>query len=387
MADDVILNESSVAMVVQSTALTYAAPSSGTDYIQVTSEAKPFSKNREAIERDTLSGTVETEATRVGIPEVSGSIPIELLASATAGSAPQNADVQLRAMLGGKKVEATKTATAATSTVITFASHSFTAGSCVKVLESGAHEIRPISAVTATTITFPFALDNGAPSATVVVEAVTTYYSDTTSAVNLSCEWNVGNEIQQQITDLTPASMTLSGWEAGKPAALEFSYEGVGLERSNASQSYTPDFTADAEPPVALSACLWLNGSSTSYNELGLSVENELAPKPDACQANGKAGSPRIKKQKCSFNANVYADDTLLTTWDLYNDNNDISVFYYIYNPSATAGEFDEAIAFWMPQGRVTAHPFGEIEGFVSDELVIQPHQSSGNDSIFISYV
>lgn len=388
MAIGVIKNESAVALKVESVEGTYAAPSASTDYIEVLSESAEVNKTREELSRDTLGSSTEQEASRVGIAEVAAELGVELGASATAGAAPQRLDVLLRSLLGGKRSAAADTTTTGnTSTVLEFgATPTFAKGDIVLVKEAGAFEIRPVSAVGATTITLAFALTNGAPSDGVEVEAVTTYYSDTSSSPSLSCEHAVGNTLLQKAAGLRAASMSIENFAAGQIPSCSFSLGGLSLERVDGAASYTPSFTADALPPVALEACLYINGVSYSYSELGLSVENTQSFLIDACTASGKVSS-RITNQVVSFTANPYSDDTSLTNWDAFNNNDDVSIMFYAYNPSATAGEFSECVAVWIPQGKITAAPFADQDGIVTDALEVKAHRSAGNDSIFMSFI
>jgi hypothetical protein len=389
MSIGVINNESSVALVNETTAEgTYEATTAATEYIEAQAEGTSFNKSREELTRNTLGSTTEQEASRVGIAEVVGEIPVEFGASATAGSAPQRLDLLLRSLLGGKRTAAEDTTTTGnTSTVLEFgATPTFKKGDVVLVKESGAYELRPVSAVGSTTITLAFALANGAPSDGVSVEAVTTYFSDTTSSISLSAEHNIGNEIQQRVAGLRCQSMSLENWAAGQIPTATFSLGGLSLERANDTQTATPDFTADALPPVALEACLFIDGTSYSYSELGLSIENALAFLIDACTSQGKVSS-RITDQSVTFTASKYMDDTALSQWDAFNDNDDVSVFFYAYNPSSTAGQFGECVACWIPQGKITAIPAGDQEGVAIDEISVKAHRSAGNDSIFLGFI
>lgn len=389
MAIGVITNESSVALKIESTEGTYNAPSAGTEYVEVLSEGLELNKTREVLERDNLSSTLEGEAARVGMTDVAGSIPVELRASTTEGDAPQSLDVLLQCLLGGKRqITADQTSgTTHTSTVINFADTSaFAAGDVVLVKESGAYELRPIASIqTNTSITLDFALTNGAPSDAVVVAQLTTYYHDAANASSFSAEHNVGNEIQQQAAGLRCASGAIENWSVGQIPTMNFGVQGTSLTRADSAQSATPDFTADALPPVALSACLFINGTSYAYTELGLSIENVIGAIMDACDADGKTGS-RITSQSVTFTANPYMDDTSLTTWSNFNDNDDIDIFFYAYNPSSTAGEFAECVSVWLPQCKITQHPVGDNEGLATNQLEAKAHRSSGNDSIFMSF-
>jgi hypothetical protein len=180
--------------------------------------------------------------------------------------------------------------------------------------------------------------------------------------------------------------MSLENWSAGQIPSFNASLGGLSLERADGGASYTPDFTADALPPVALSACLYINGTMLSYSELGMSIENTLSFLIDACSASGKVNS-RITDQVTTFSCKKYSDDTTLTEWDNFNANDDVSVFFYAYNPSSTAGEFSECVAVWLPQGKITAAPFGDQDGIVTDDLEIKAHRSAGNDSVFIGFI
>jgi len=388
VAIGVVVNESSVALKEESTEGTYNAPTVSTEYIEVLSEGTEFNKNRELLERDTLSSTVETEAARVGMADVIGTMPVEFRASATAGGAPQALDLLLKSGLGGNRSAATQaTSTGNTSTVMEFGvSPNFAKGDTVMVKEAGAYELRPISAVGATTITFPFALTNGAPSDGVSIEAVETYYHDTANSISLSAEHNVGDEIQQQVAGMRVDSISMENFTVGQIPQLNFGLGGLSLERVDSAGTATPDFTADALPPVALEACLFIGGTQFSYTEASMSIENSLSFLTDACLESGKAGS-RITSQSVTFNCNPYSDDTSLTNWDAFNDNSDTNIFLYAYNPSSTAGEFSNAVCVWIPQGKIVESPFGDQDGISTDNLVIKAHKSAGNDSIFMSFI
>ena len=392
MAIGIITNESTVALVAEVTEGTYVAPSAGTDYVEVLSEGLELNKSREELTRDTLGGSVENEASRVGIAEVTGAIPVEYKASATEGDAPQSMDILLRSLLGGKR-QITSDQTSGlthTSTRINFADTSaFSVGDIVLVKESGAFECRPISAISTNSyIEFPFALDNGAPSDSVVVAQVTTYYSDTGNGITFSAEHNLGDQaIKQKVRGLRAVSGAVENWTVGQLPTMNFSVQGLDIDREDADATAAADFTADGLPPVALSACVWLAGNKMQYTELSLNVENTVNYIQSACDADGRIGS-RIVQQSTSVSFNPYMDDADLTkTWDKFNNNDDVSVFGYAYNPTSTAGEFGEVVAFWLPQGKITESPVADQDGIVTEAVSVKAHRSSGNDSIYLSFI
>lgn len=394
MAIGIVKNESTLALVPEATEGTYDAVSAGdgSEYIEVLADGAELNLTRELLERDLLTDTVEKEAVRTSIANVEGSIPVELKASSTEGDAPQSLDVLLRSLLGGKRQitsDQTSDNTTHTSTVIYFSDTSaFAVGDCVLVKESNAYEVRPIASIqTNTSITLAFALDNGAPSNSVVVSQVTTYYHDTANSISFSAEHNLGSQaIQQQANGLRCNSGSIENWSVGQIPTMTFGVQGLGLTRVDADASETPAFS-DALPPRALSACMWVDANKLSYTEFGMSVENTVSYIQDACDADGRIAS-RITDQTVNVNVNPYMDDSDLSkTWNKFNDNDDVSFFIYAYNTSSTAGEFANAVAIWIPQAKITASPVADNDGIIAENLEIRAHRSSGNDSVFMSFI
>ena len=390
MTIGVVLNESSVALVPEVTEGTYVAPSTGADYVEVL-EGAELNKTREELERNVLSGTVENESSRVGVAEVAGTFGVELKASSTEGDAPQSLDVLMRSLLGGKRqITADQTSgTSNTSTVINFADTSaFSVNDIVLIKEAGAYECRPIASIqTDTSITLAFALENGAPSDNVVVSQVTTYYHDTPNAITFSAEHNVGTQaIKQKAAGLRSASGSVENWSVGQLPTMSFAVQGLTLDREDADATATPDFSADGDVPVALSACAWISGVKRAYTELSLSIENEISYINSACSVTGKIGS-RIVGQNVTASINPYLDDSDLSEWNDFNDNEDVSLFAYAYNPTATDGEFGEVVAFWLPQTKITTAPLADQDGIVTQALELKAHRDLGNDSVFMSFM
>lgn len=392
MGIGIVKNESTLALVPEATEGVYDATTSASEYIEVLADGAELNLTRELLERDLLTDTVEKEAVRTSIANVEGSIPVELKASSTEGDAPQSLDVLLRSLLGGKRQitsDQTSDNTTHTSTIIYFSDTSaFAVGDCVLVKESNAYEVRPIASIqTNTSITLAFALDNGAPSNSVVVSQVTTYYHDTANSISFSAEHNLGSQaIQQQANGLRCNSGSIENWSVGQIPTMTFGVQGLGLDRVDADASETPAFS-DALPPVALSACMWVDSNKLSYTEFGMSIENTVSYIQDACDADGRIAS-RITDQTVNVNVNPYMDDSDLSkTWNKFNDNDDVSFFIYAYNPSSTAGEFANAVAIWIPQAKITASPVADNDGIIAENLEIRAHRSSGNDSVFMSFI
>jgi len=387
MAIGVVKNESSLALVEEVTEGTWVAPSGAADFVELKSDGASANLERDQLSRDLLSSTVETESSRLGLKNVTAEMGFELRANSTAGGSPVDLNLPLNSLLGGKRTAVTDTTTTGnTSTILEFgAAPPFSKGDSVLVKEAGAYEVRPISAVGATTITFPFALDNGAPSDGVVVEAVTTYFHDTSSAVSLSAEWNMGGKIQEQISGLKAASGSIADWGVGSLPSFNFSMQGTDLDRVVSAATASPAANS-ALPPVTLDACAWLSGVKLEYSEFSMTIENTLAAINSACSENGRISS-RITAQSVTASINPYLEDDDVDRFTDFNLNNDVSLFVYAFNPTAVAGEFEQAVAIWLPQGKITADPAADVEGIFADGLEIKAHRSAGNDSVFLSFI
>ncbi len=171
---------------------------------------------------------------------------------------------------------------------------------------------------------------------------------------------------------------------------MNFSVQGTDLDRVDAAATASPAANS-ALPPVTLQACFWLKVGSGAYvqldySEFAATVENTLAPINSACDPDGRISS-RITSQVTTCSINPYLEDDDVDRFDGYNLNDDVRIFGYAFNPSATTGEFDQVFGFWIPQGKITAMPAADVEGIFADALEIRAHRSSGNDSVFMSFV
>lgn len=393
MGIGLVKGRSSIFLKEEVTEGTYVAPASANDAVEVLEEGLEFNYERDEIERNNLSATIETEASRVGMKQITGSIPIEYKAASVEGDAPRG-DILYKALLGGKRQIAsnvtTKTGNSATVLQIQDADISlFKKGDVIVVKEAGAYEARPISAIDTTpgsaTITLAFALDNGAPSDNVVLSQVTTYYH-TDGAPTFSATHYAGGEIEEEVSGLRSISASLENYATAQLASWNFAVEGLDLVRSVNTPAFTPDFSNDALPPVLLDACIWINGIKVKYSEFSMNIENTKAEILSACSDSGKIGS-RFTQFMVTGEINPYMEDDDVDRFDAFNNNDDISVFGYAYNPTATAGEGKEFVAFWIPQAKVTAIPMGDQDGIMTDNISFKAYRKDGEDSVFLSFI
>lgn len=389
MATGIIKGNTIVGLTEEVTEGTYVAPSSTTTYLQVLDgiDVKPA---RELIDRALITSSPGKPTPRLGIKTCSASVPIEFRASGVEGGDVDGGSL-LKGALGATRAVATNTTTKASahsSTVIKIEDadiSKFAVGDMVLVKQTGAHEVRPISAIATgagvATITFPFALTNGAPANSVVLSKYTTYYTAATGHPSLSLSTYWANEIRSALIGGKVTSMSLEGFEPGKVASLNFGLEGLSFTEINGAAPHTPAYDTGT-PPIILNACVWRAGVLTAVNSLGLQLSNELGFVTSTCSANGRT-SARVKGRELSGTINPYKDDTSVTYFDDFVAGTEFSLFAYAYNPSSTAGEITmgSVVAIWLPQCVTTEYHVGEVDGILADELSFRATRGSAGTS------
>ena len=70
-----------------------------------------------------------------------------------------------------------------------------------------------------------------------------------------------------------------------------------------------------------------------------------------------------------------------------FNLNEDVSIFGYAYNPTNVAGEFNQIVAFYLPQAKITEMPTGDQDGILTDQIAFKAYRKEGNDTIFLGFI
>lgn len=389
-----IKGESSVWIKEEVTEGTYVAPASANDAVEVLEDGMEFSLNRETIERNTLSATIETEAPRVGLKTVSATIPVEFKSNTTEGNAPRE-DLLYKSLMGGKRQLAspvTSKAAGHTSTVIQIEDAdiaSFVVDGVYLFKISTGYEVRPVTTIVTTpgaaTITVAIPFMAGAPSGAIVIAKMTQYFHQE-GAPTLSVTEYDGGEIENQMTGMRAISASLDNWSTAQVASFSFSLEGLNLIKNVAAPAFTPSFGNDALPPVLLDACLFINQDEVQYNELSLSIENTKADIPSACDPNGKVGT-RYTQFQASGSVNPYMEDDDTDRFDKFNNNESVSIFFFAKNPGAVSGQDINWVACWMPNVKITEIPGADVDGVLTDAISFQAFRKNGGDTIFLSFI
>lgn len=389
----VVKGKSSVYLTEEVTEGVYVAPVAA-DAVEVLEDGVGFEFTRDEIERNLTSATIEIEASRLGLKQVSGSVPVEFKAGSSEGAKPRER-VLFKSLLGGERqvttVSTTKTGNTSTVLQIQDADISkYKKHDIVVVKQAGAYEARPISAIDTTlgfaTITFNIPLI-GAPSDNVVVSKTTVYHHKD-SAPTFSATHYIGGAIKETVTGSRAISASLESWEGGSVSSFNFAIEALDLDQVDevVPLILAPSFTGEALPPVLLGACVWINGIKVKYNTLSLNLENTKAEILSACSESGKIGS-RFTQFVASGEIAPYMDDDNVDRFNAFNNNDNISVFGYASNPTNTAGEFEQVIAFWFPQAKITAMPNGDQDGIMTNQIAFKGFKDAGEDTVFLGFI
>lgn len=368
---------------------TYVAPSASTSYLRPMEDGVEFSPAREVIERGLLNASPGHESPRMGEKSTAVSLTVECRGSGTEGADVDHGALIKSALGATRSISTTTTSKNAshTSTVIGIEDadiSKFNVGDIVLVKESGAHEVRPISAISTgsgtATITFPFALDEGAPANSVVISKAKMWYTANTGHPSLSLAAFWGNEIEERAIGCKVSQMGLEGFEVGQVPKLNFSLSGLSYYHGNGSAAHTPSYDSGV-PPIVLGACVWRAGTKIQVPSFSFSVANTLSALKATCNADGKV-SQRISNREITGTISPYKDDTTFGYYTDWNAGTEFSLFAYAYVPSSTTGEITmgSVVAFWMPQCVATSFKVSDVDGILVDDLSFKATRGSAGD-------
>lgn len=366
--------------------------SNSSQAIEPNQDGLEFNLKREEIERKTLTNTIEAVEPRLGLKTVTGTIPMELKAGATTGAAPRG-QILYESLMGGKRQITTTTTTKASGNTTSFLAindddiSKFNEGDCILLKLAGNYQVRPIESVVTTSgsaglnIAIPFeAIDDE-----LVIEKVTTYYHDADSK-SFSAGHYIGGEVLEAVSGLKSISASVDNWRANQTPSISFSVEGLNASRTIGAPAITADFSNDAKVPVLQYACAYLGTEELDYSELGLSIENTKADLPSACSPNGKIGT-RKTAFTVSGSINPYMSDANVDRWNKFENGDVTSLFVFASNPTNTSGEFEQVVALWLPNIKITNMPAKDQDGVLLDAIEFKAFRKNGNDSLFLSFI
>jgi len=387
-----VKGQSSIYLVKEITEGTFVPETLVNQAIEPLQDGLEFKLARESIERSTLTDTIEAVEPRLGVKTVTGTIPLEFKAGSSAGAEPRG-QILYESLLGGKRQITSTTTTKASGNTVSFLAiedadiADFAAGDTILLKQAGDFQLRPIASVVTTigAAGLNMAIPFSAMSQAQVIEKVTTYFHNS-DAVSFSAAHYIGGEILESVSGLKTISASLDNWAANKTPNISFSVEGLDVTRAPDSPSLSPDFSNDSKVPVLQNACAFIGTTEIDYSELGLSMENTKADLLSACSPSGKIGT-RKTAFSVSGSINPYMSAVNVDRWNSFENGTVTSLFVYAYNPTATAGEFNQAVAIWIPNMKITNMPSADSDGVLLDAIEFKAFRKNGNDSVFLSFI
>lgn len=386
---NVIIKNTKLFVVAEAVEGTYDPASAGSEAVQPLADGLELTPARETLDRSILSGSIGYATPRNGMKSVSATIPCEFRAATTEGGVPDY-HLLLKSALGDEASidEVTSTTGHTVSSINMSAANAsaYVMGDIVLVKESGAYHVSPISKVNATSIEL---LVHAASdfSDGVKIAKVQMYYAANSGHPSLTVERWFEDKRKEYGAGMKVTSMSLNNFTTGQLADLSFSLEGASYGQSIDTLSVTPTF-ATSLPPVILNACVFVDGSTIAVNELSLSVENTLGWITSTCSANGRISS-RVTDRKITGSFNPYKQDDSVDFFSRFNNATSFSVFAYAYNPSGVTGEFNQVVAFYLPQVLISELGQADQDGVVQESISFTAHRGNSNstDEIFIASI
>jgi|SRR6056297_1740938 len=357
-------------------------PSAGTEAVGVLADGFELNGSKELVERSLLQNGISKQVPRTGIKSSSVALGVEASANSTTGGEPDYS-LLLKSLLGGKRQITTvvTSATGHTTTDINIEDtdiSDFSVGDIILIKEAGAYHLSPISAVDDSagaakiTILIPA---NSAFSDNVEIEKSTIFYGANTGHENLTITNYFEDALKIQSAGCKVTSMSLENFETGQLPSFNFSLEGLSYAESLGASGLTASYS-NATPPIALDACLYLDGTLVAVNNVSLSVDNSLGRVTSTCNSNGVI-SQLVTERAISGSFTPYLDTTDVDLFSKFNLNTEFSLFLRAWNPTSTAGEKQNAWGIFIPKAIITEMPKADQDGTMQYNISF----SAGSDS------
>lgn len=375
----------------------YKAPQVDTDYVQTLVDGAELNPAKELLERNIFTGSIGKNIPRTGQRSVSGSMPVEMRASATEGAAPEY-DALMESAMGGKRSAASSTidATDSGGTHTTQRAYlpdadagKYKVGDMVTIKVAGDYHTSPIEAVSDVPGDVYIDLLIAADSAFVdaqEIAAVTTYVTADSGHPSLSISKYIEGSRRESGSGCKVTSMSLENFTTGQLASWNFAVEGMSFAQVLEAQPHTPNFD-DQLPPIILEACVYQDGVQIPINQLGLSLENVLGFKTSTCSPNGRISS-RPTERNISGSMNPYKQDDDVSQFDKFDSNAEFSIFARAQIPSSTAGEYSGSVSIYMPKCIITEIAESDSDGILQEELSFVASRGADGESeeLYVSF-
>lgn len=388
-----------VAVEIESTEGTYAAPTSAASFVQTLTDGTELNPAKELLERNVFNGSIGKSTPRTGMKSVSASMPVEMRAGENEGDAPE-ANALLLSALGQTRGNSLNFASGTGNTNSTIQVNDadigkVKIGDIVVLKVNGAYHITPVTNVSEVLGSGNFRMlrptTSPAPDAT-MVSAFKTYYTSDSGHPSLSVSKYVQDAVLEKAIGCRVTSMSLEGFETGQLASFNFSLDGMSWDRVLSAPAFTPDYDSSL-PPIILSACVYQDGVDLPVNAFSFSLENTLGFQTSTCSPNGRIGS-RVTSRTITGSINPYKQDNDLTQFNHFKSGDEFSLFAFAYIPaldgnSNPTGNFTQAVAFYLPKCIITEIKESDQDGLLVEDISWQASRGADGltEELYISFI
>ena len=397
-----VKKNTAVGVEIEDTEGTYKAPQATTSYIQTLQDGFELSQTKEIVERNVFTSSIGKTSPRSGMFLAGGTIPAEMRANSTEGNAPE-IDKLMRSALGDRHQITSETTTEAsqnagadlnTASLLLIGDldiGKFEVGDIVKVKQSGAHHVSPISAVDDTIglarITLLIPKPTGVFSPSVVISKSTTYIVADSGHAPLSISKYIENAVREYAVGCKVTTMSLEQFSTGQLPQISFGFEGLNFDRSLTAPPFTPAYNAGL-PPIMMDGRVYMDAGAIDVNEITVSLENTLGFVTSIAAPNGRVSS-RVTDRAITGTFNPYKQDNSIANFTKYKAGTPFSLFAYGKVPSSTAGEFDQVIAIYMPNCVITEMGEADQDGILQDSITFSADRgvTGSIPEIYIAFI
>lgn len=389
---DISLNTTVLYVTEEVTEGTAVNPTNGNQAVSVTSDGFALDASFAVVERNNMTSSIERPTGRLGIKTSSASLTVEVKANTTAGGAPEY-DLLMESALGATRANTNTITTITTTNVSAIPVSAITGlakGDIVMFKDANGYHITPLTSVDANgtnddtvTCLVPFAV---APASNTAIEKSTTFYGANSGHPSLTLTAYMEDAFKVQTQGCKVTSLSLEGFEPSSIATFAFGLQGVGYDETASTPSGLTASYDGAEPPTVLSACVYKDGVQIPVSAFAFSLENTVAQKLSTCAANGIV-SQKITARAVtgSFTPYMATDSTAL--FDAFNAETKFSLFGYVANPGASAGQKKQVVAFYLPSCKITNMPKADADGLMQYNVEFQAEPDATGSSLFISFI
>ena len=385
----VIIGNNRIYVVEEATAGVYDPPSAAAEAVLPLEDALDFGFNIETVERTVLTPNIGQAKPRAGIKTSTGTLGFEFKANGIEGTAPQISPF-VKGALGSEALrvaDATTVEALAAATSLTLGTHAFQVDDIILIKIAGNFHVTPITAITSTEITILRPLPATAAIGTVIA-AVAIYKSANTGFPSLSITReippvNAGAGISERIFGQRINSMSLGSFVPGQIPTLTFGLQGLGFSFENSILSLGTAFDAGL-PPICLSACVFRGATLFDVNEIGFEVSNTVGDITSTCDPNGILAN-LITDRSISGTFTDYLQSDDIGDFTRFENNESFSLFAFAGIPTSTSGEFEDVVAFYLPQCTITEVTAGDQDGVITNVISYEATGGDNGDELDIS--